>query len=236
MAGKKQQKKWVKHPGNAYASGLRKGGPSSKRSKQSGVPEKAYSAIVAARARKVEKGTSSFGQEGLARCHRASDKYTRDRLAAASNMLVTESSQEERTKVLRATVEYVNTLHKKEGTDPTTDRATQTVTKALTEQSQQGQSTVSEADYQAAVTRLANHASENFFMGDGPTNSAIGAHADGRDTGGGTKTRSPTPRSRAIHQAGALLDKRTGRSVSPRTRAFAKGELPGGMQTSARPK
>lgn len=227
---------WKKNLGKALLPGLRTGTPSTKRAKESGVHNDWYDFVVAQRAKRVATNKSSFAKENMARCHRASDKYTRGRLLATSELLVNNSLEQKRNDAFNAAKDYMSTIHDETKGDKRTNEAVKLIRRALDDQRQKGHTSVAQLDFQGAVNRLANHASENFFIGDGSANSSIGPSADGRTRGaklGGT--RSPTPTSQAIHKAGRRLDEATGRSVSPRTRAFSDGKVPMAMKTSSRP-
>lgn len=87
----------------------------------------------------------------------------------------------------------------------------------------------------ASTTDMANHAPNNFFLGDSSNNSSIGERQDARLLPPVKKgaPRAPSPVSFRIAQRTQHTLTELGEPVSPRTKALAGGLFPPGLKTSA---
>ena len=216
----------------------RKGNASLRAAKSAGAPSY-VGKNVRARAGKVIAGAGRL-PNGIAACHRVSDKrfrtiskLTLDKLGDSSLPVA------KRNQILASFTGLTNAMggpkfkrkvqleRRKEFVTMLAKRATDPSPKTLTAKEQK-----LALD---ATTDMANHAPDNFFLGDSSNNSSIGERQDARllpPTKKGGK-RSPSPVSFRIAQHTRDTLNELGEPVSPRLKALAGGSVPSGFKTSA---
>jgi hypothetical protein len=216
----------------------RRGNASLRAAKSAGAPSY-VGKNVRARAGKVIAGAGRL-PNGIAACHRVSDKrfrtiskLTLDKLGDSSLPVA------KRNQILASFTGLTNAMggpkfkrkvqleRRKKFVTMLAKRAADPAPKALTKQEQK-----LALD---ATTDMANHAPDNFFLGDSSNNSSIGERQDARllpPTKKGGK-RSPSPVSFRIAQHTRDTLNELGEPVSPRLKALAGGSVPSGFKTSA---
>ncbi|MCA6061031.1 hypothetical protein HUF18_14730 [Thalassolituus sp. ST750PaO-4] len=216
----------------------RKGNASLRAAKSAGAPSY-VGKNVRARAGKVIAGAGRL-PNGIAACHRVSDKRFRTISKATLEKLGDSSLPvAKRKKILSSFTDLTSAIggpklkrkvqleRRKNFAAMLAKRATDPSPKALTAKEQR-----LALD---ATTDMANHAPDNFFLGDSSNNSSIGERQDARllpsAKKGGKRSPSPVSLRIARHTMDTLNE--LGEPVSPRLKALAGGSVPSGFKTSA---